>query len=72
MLWLFCSSFAVVLFRLWKGRHGMVITFKGIARDLSGKGMENLEGIAIEGSDGPKSPVEESERRPNVTTEKEE
>lgn len=70
ILWLFCSSFAVGLFPLWEGRHSMASTFKGIVRDLSGKGGATIRGRAIEGSDGQTSTVEGSEKMPNVATEK--
>lgn len=62
ILWLFCSSFCVGLFPLWEGRHSMARTFKGIVRDLSGKGGKNTRGRVIEGSDGSTSPVEESKQ----------
>lgn len=66
ILWLFCSSFCVGLFPLWEGRHSMANTFKGIVRDLSGKGGANINGRAVEGIDGLTSLVEESEKVPQV------
>ena len=60
ILWLFCSSFAVGLFPLWEGRHSMANTFKGIFRDLSGRGGAITRGRAIEESEGSTSPVEEN------------
>lgn len=62
ILWLFCSSFCVGLFPLWEGRHSMARTFKGIVRDLSGKGGKDTRGRVIDGSDGSTSPVEESKQ----------
>ena len=70
ILWLFCSSFCVGLFPLWEGRHSMASTFKGIVRDLSGKGGANTRGRAIEGIDGSTSPVEESKEASRVVMEK--
>ena len=70
ILWLFCSSFCVGLFPLWEGRHSMAGTFKGIVRDLSGRGGANTRGRVIEGSDGSTSPVEESKEVPKLEREK--
>ena len=72
ILWLFCSACVVGLYPLWEGRHSMAATFKGIARDLRGKGRANTRGRVIEDSDGPTSPVEESKKMPIVVTKKEE
>ena len=71
ILWLFCSLCAVGLYPLWEGRHSIADTFKRIVRDLSGKGRATSRGRVTEGSDGPTSPMEESEKMPKVT-EKEE
>lgn len=71
ILWLFCSSFCVGLFPLWEGRHSMAGTFKGIVRDLMRKGgAKNIRGRAIEESEGSTSPVEGSEKVPEVIMEK--
>ena len=70
ILWLFCSSFCVAIFPLWEGRHSMASTFKGIVRDLSGKGGTTLRGRVMEGSDGQASPVGESEKAPQSTMDK--
>ncbi|KAF6237616.1 hypothetical protein HO173_004506 [Letharia columbiana] len=72
ILWLFCSSFCVGLFPLWEGRHSMANTFKGIVRDLSGKGGASIRGRAMEGSDGSTSPREESDKVGEVAMEKKE
>ena len=47
----------------------MASTFKGIVRDLSGKGRADTL-VGIEGSDGPASPVEENEKVGQVAMEK--
>lgn len=47
----------------------MAGTFKGIVRDLSGKGAVT-RGIATEGSDESTSNVEENEKVPQAATEK--
>ena len=52
ILWLFCSSFMVGLFPLWEGRHSMARTFKGIFKDLSGKGGARRKTQVLEGTDG--------------------
>lgn len=70
ILWLFCSSFCVALFPLWEGRHSMARTFKGIVRDLSGKGGGVIKGRVVEGSNESSSPVGESEKAPQVVMEK--
>ncbi|KAL8703482.1 MAG: hypothetical protein Q9201_003325 [Fulgogasparrea decipioides] len=44
ILWLFCSTFCVGLYPLWEGRHSMAHTFKGIMRDLSGRGKPPMQG----------------------------
>ncbi|KAL8948499.1 MAG: hypothetical protein Q9222_005318 [Ikaeria aurantiellina] len=44
ILWLFCSTFCVGLFPLWEGRHSMAHTFKGIVRDLTGRGKPPMQG----------------------------
>ena len=48
ILWLFCSTFCVGLYPLWEGRHSMAHTFKGIVRDLTGKGKPPLKGRTVE------------------------
>lgn len=70
ILWLFCSSFAVGLFPLWEGRHSMANTFKGIIRDLSGRGGASIRERGMEASDESTSAVEESEKAPNFVTER--
>lgn len=70
MLWLFCSSLAVGLFPLCEGRHSMAGTFKGIVRDLRGKGGANIRGRAMEGSNGSTSAVEESDKVSKFAMEK--
>lgn len=50
ILWLFCSSFMVGIFPLWEGRHSMANTFKGIAKDLSGRGGAKRRTV-LEGTD---------------------
>ncbi|KAL9103197.1 MAG: hypothetical protein Q9163_001724 [Psora crenata] len=53
ILWLFCSFFMVGLFPLWEGRHSMANSFKGIVRDLSGKGgAPKMRGRVLEGRQG--------------------
>lgn len=59
ILWLFCSSFCVGLFPLWEGRHSMANTFKGIVRDLTGKGGHATRGRITEGREVSSSPVGE-------------
>ena len=54
IVWLFCSAICVGLYPLWEGRKGMAFTFKGIMRDLSGRGRISPQGRAME--------VNESER----------
>ncbi|KAL8735039.1 MAG: hypothetical protein Q9181_002977 [Wetmoreana brouardii] len=44
ILWLFCSTFCVGLYPLWEGRHSMAHTFKGIVKDLSGRGKPPMQG----------------------------
>ncbi|KAL8712368.1 MAG: hypothetical protein Q9225_006958 [Loekoesia sp. 1 TL-2023] len=44
IIWLFCSAFCVGLYPLFEGRHSMVHTFKGILRDLRGKGKPPIQG----------------------------
>lgn len=48
ILWLFCSCFCVGLYPLWEGRHSMSNTFRGIARDLTGKGKPRMQGRTVE------------------------
>ncbi|KAL8658044.1 MAG: hypothetical protein Q9226_001333 [Calogaya cf. arnoldii] len=48
ILWLFCSTFCVGLYPLWEGRHSMANTFRGIARDLTGKGKPRMQGRTVE------------------------
>lgn len=48
----------------------MASTFKGIVRDLSGRGGVVTRGRAIEESDGSNSPVKQSEKVSEVATEK--
>ena len=50
ILWLFCSLFMVGLFPLWEGRHSMANTFKGIYKDISGRGGAKRRNV-IEGTD---------------------
>ena len=52
ILWLFCSSFMVGLFPLWEGRKSMARTFKGIYKDLSGRGGARKKTQVIEGTEG--------------------
>ena len=59
ILWLFCSAFCVGLFPLWEGRHSMANTFKGIFRDLTGKGGHVTRGRVIEGTEAPSAPAGE-------------
>lgn len=47
IIWLFCSTFCVGLYPLWEGRHSMVHTFKGIVRDLTGKGKPPMQGRTL-------------------------
>ena len=47
ILWLFCSAICVGLYPLWEGRKGMAFTFRGIMRDLRGKGRVPLQGRAV-------------------------
>lgn len=61
ILWLFCSAFCVRLYPLFEGRHSMARTFKGIVRDLSGKGGVITRGRAMEASEGSMSPAEEKQ-----------
>ena len=70
ILWLFCSSFCVGLFPLWEGRHSMANTFKGIVRDLSGKGGATIRGRAVDRSDGSPLPEEKNEKVPEIEMEK--
>ncbi|KAL9071401.1 MAG: hypothetical protein Q9161_004260 [Pseudevernia consocians] len=70
ILWLFCSSFCVGLFPLWEGRHSMANTFKGIVRDLSGKGGATIRGRAVDTSDGSPLPEEKNEKVPEIEMEK--
>ena len=70
ILWLFCSSFCVALYPLWEGRHSMAGTFKGIVRDLSGKGGGVIKGRVVEGNNESSSPVGEGEKAPQVAMEK--
>ena len=51
ILWLFASLFMVGLFPLWEGRHSMANTFKGIYKDLSGRGGARKRNV-IEGTEG--------------------
>ncbi|KAI4131912.1 MAG: hypothetical protein LQ338_000994 [Usnochroma carphineum] len=44
IIWLFCSTFCVGLYPLWEGRHSQVRTFKGIIRDLTGRGKPPIQG----------------------------
>ncbi|KAL8869165.1 MAG: hypothetical protein Q9174_004473 [Haloplaca sp. 1 TL-2023] len=44
IIWLFCSTFCVGLYPLWEGRHSMATTFRGMAKDLSGKGKPPMQG----------------------------
>ena len=57
ILWLFFSAACVGLYPLWEGRHSMAHTFRGIVRDLTGKGRvrgaEVVEGSEISGSGTP-------------------
>lgn len=65
IFWLFCSAFCVGLYPLWEGRHSMAHTFRGIARDLSGKGGHIVQGRSVhadEGS-GEGSPIEEKSEK---------
>ena len=42
ILWLFCSTACVGVWPLIEGRHSMARTFRGIVRDLSGKGRRTV------------------------------
>ncbi|KAI4169047.1 MAG: hypothetical protein LQ343_005980 [Gyalolechia ehrenbergii] len=44
IIWLFCSSFCVGLYPLFEGRHSIAHTFKGIVKDLTGKGKPPIQG----------------------------
>ncbi|KAL8944114.1 MAG: hypothetical protein Q9211_000705 [Gyalolechia sp. 1 TL-2023] len=44
IIWLFCSTFCVGIYPLIEGRHSMAQTFKGIVRDVTGKGKPPLQG----------------------------
>ena len=51
ILWLFCSAGCVGLYPLWEGRLSMAHTFRGIVRDLQGKGRKRYhhqEGELVE------------------------
>jgi hypothetical protein len=67
IIWLFFSTGCVGIWPLVEGRHSMARTFKGIARDLAGKGrqeMEVMHGQAEQDSmgSGAQSPVNISEK----------
>ncbi|AGO10495.1 AaceriABR043Wp [[Ashbya] aceris (nom. inval.)] len=36
-LWIFCTGFAVCIYPLWEGRHGLFTTFRGIYWDCTGQ-----------------------------------
>lgn len=73
ILWLFCSSFMVGLFPLWEGRRSMANTFKGIMRDLTGKGgAAKMRGRVVEGTERSPSGSEDvagDEKTPAVVNE---
>ena len=49
ILWLFCSAGAVGVYPLWEGRASMAHTFRGIVRDLQGKGRPARRVSMLEG-----------------------
>ena len=71
ILWLFCSAFCVGLFPLWEGRKSMANTFRGIVRDLTGKGGAKLRGRVVDGSEESTSPMEQDKKLGDVVMEKE-
>ena len=44
ILWLFCSAFCVGVYPVVEGRHSMAHTFRGIVKDLTGRGKPKLQG----------------------------
>ena len=70
ILWLFCSAGAVGIYPLWEGRRSMADTFRGIWKDMTGKGGKRRQGVVTEGEEvtakgsgsGQGSPTEGNEK----------
>jgi hypothetical protein len=71
IFWLFCSSACVAVWPLIEGRHSMAQTFRGIWRDLTGKGhaVGRRATIITEGDDGSGSDSPVEKIAPQVKTE---